>query len=123
MIKLIMMVKRRDTLSYEEFDYYWRRHHAIVVSSVKKTLGIIRYVQNVPLEDKKLGDAMRNSRNAPFFDFDGMAEIWWESQGKMIEIRDLADAKKAIRLLLDDENQFIDHTQSLIWYSTERIII
>lgn len=123
MIKLTMLVKRKTTLSYDEFDYYWREHHAAVVSSVKETLAIIRYIQTVPLKDKKPGDIMRNSRNCPHFDFDGMAEIWWENKQAMTSIRDSVEAKKAIQILLDDENQFIDHTQSLIWYSTERIII
>lgn len=123
MIKLTMLVKRNKALSYTEFDQYWREHHAVVVSSIKETLGIVGYVQSVPLEDKTPGEVMRNSRNAPSFEFDGMAEIWWENKEVMNSMRDLAEAKKAINLLLNDENQFIDHTQSLIWYSTERVII
>ena len=123
MIKLIMLVKRKNTLSYEEFDNYWHEHHAILVNSQKEALGIYRYVQSVPLQDKKLGNAMRNSRGAPFFDYNGMAEIWWQSKEKMLNTRTSPKAKKAIQLLLDDENQFVDHSQSLIWYATERTII
>ena len=51
-----------------------------------------------------------------------MAEIWWQSKEKMLNIRTSHEAKKAIQLLLDDENQFVDHSQSLIWYATERTI-
>ena len=123
MIKLIMLVKRKNTLSYEEFDNYWHEHHATLVNSQKEALGIYRYVQSVLLQDKKPGNAMRNSRGAPFFDYDGMAEIWWQSKEKMLNIRTSPEAKRAIQLLLDDENQFVDHSQSLIWYATERIII
>ena len=117
-----MLVKRKNTLSYEEFDNYWREHHATLVNSQKEALGIYRYIQSVPLQDKKPGNAMRNSRVAPFFDYDGMAEIWWQSKEKMLNIRTSHEAKKAIQLLLDDENQFVDHSQSLIWYATERTI-
>ena len=53
MIKLIMLVKRKNTLSYEEFDNYWLEHHATLVNSQKEALGIYRYVQSVPLQDKK----------------------------------------------------------------------
>ena len=123
MIKLIMLVKRKKTLSYEEFDNYWNCHHAALINSQKEALGILHYVQNVPLQDKKPGNAMRNSRGAPIFDFDGMAEIWWRSKEEMLNIRASTEAKKIIQLLLDDENQFVDHSQSLIWYSNERIII
>ena len=123
MIKLIMLVKRKNTLSYEEFDNYWLEHHATLVNSQKEALGIYRYVQSVPLQDKKPGNAMRNSRGAPFFDYDGMAEIWWQSKEKMLNIRTSPEAQRAIQLLLEDENQFIDHSQSLIWYATERTII
>ena len=122
MIKLITLVKRKKTLSYQEFDNYWRNHHAILVNSQKEALGILHYVQSVPLQDKKPGNAMRNSRGAPFFDYDGMAEIWWQSKEKMLNTRTSPEAKKAIQLLLDDENQFVDHSQSLIWYATERTI-
>jgi len=65
---------------------------------------------------------MRDSRGAPIFNFDGMAEIWWRSKEEMLNIRASTAAKKIIQLLLDDENQFVDHSQSLIWYSNERII-
>ena len=123
MIKLIMLVKRKKTLSYEEFDNYWHWHHAALINSQKEALGILHYVQNVPLQDKNLGDAIRDSRGAPIFDFDGMAEIWWRSKEKMLNIRASTEAKKVIQRLLDDENQFIDHSQSIIWYSNERIII
>ena len=123
MIKLIMLVKRKKTLSYEEFDNYWNWHHAALINSQKEALGILHYVQNVPLQDKNLGDAIRDSRGAPIFDFDGMAEIWWRSKEKMLNIRASTEAKKVIQRLLDDENQFIDHSQSIIWYSNERIII
>ena len=123
MIKLIMLVKRKKTLSYEEFDNYWHWHHAALINSQKEALGILHYVQNVPLQDKKPGNAMRDSRGAPIFDFDGMAEIWWRSKGEMLNIRASTEAKKVIQRLLDDENQFIDHSQSIIWYSNERIII
>ena len=123
MIKLITLVKRKKTLSYQEFDDYWRNHHATLVNSQKEALGILHYVQSVPLQDKKPGNAMHNSRGAPFFDYDGMAEIWWQSKEKMLNTRTSPEAKKAIQLLLDDENQFVDHSQSLIWYATERTII
>ena len=122
MIKLITLVKRKKTLSYQEFDDYWRNHHAALVNSQKEALGILHYIQSVPLQDKKPGNAMRNSRGAPFFDYDGMAEIWWQSKEKMLNIRTSHEAKKAIQLLLDDENQFVDHSQSLIWYAMERTI-
>ncbi|OTQ78422.1 EthD domain-containing protein [Gilliamella apis] len=123
MIKLITLVKRKKTLSYQEFDDYWRNHHAALVNSQKEALGILHYVQSVPLQDKNPGNAMRNSRGAPIFDFDGMAEIYWQSNEKMLSIRTSPKAKRAIQLLLDDENQFVDHSQSLIWYATERTII
>ena len=123
MIKLIMLVKRKKTLSYEEFDNYWHWHHAALINSQKEALGILHYVQNVPLQDKKPGNAMRDSRGSPIFNFDGMAEIWWRSKEKMLNIRASTEAKKVIHRLLDDENQFIDHSQSIIWYSNERIII
>ena len=76
MIKLITLVKRKKTLNYQEFEDYWRNHHAALVNSQKEALGILHYVQSVPLQDKKPENAMRDSRGTPIFYFDGMAEIW-----------------------------------------------
>lgn len=56
MIKLITLVKRKKTLSYQEFDDYWRNHHATLVNSQKEAMGILHYVQSVPLQDKKPGN-------------------------------------------------------------------
>lgn len=123
MIKLTMLVKRKPSLTYQAFDQYWREHHGSLVLSLQKPLNIRRYIQTIPYGYPALDEAMQQSRQAQKFNFDGMAEIWWDSLEHMQQNRQSPAAIEAIKALLEDEKRFIDHTQSIIWYSTERLII
>src|SRR4051812_46993357 len=76
-IKLTFCLTRREGLSREEFQAYWRETHAPLVASVADTLRIRRYVQlhTFPADTQT---ATRASRDAPP-EYDGVAELWWES--------------------------------------------
>ncbi|WP_081298483.1 EthD domain-containing protein [Gilliamella sp. wkB108] len=52
-----------------------------------------------------------------------MAEIWWKDLEAMQRNRQSTEAIKALNTLVEDEKRFIDHSKSIVWYSTERSII
>ena len=52
MIKLVFALRRRGDLSRDEFQRYWREHHAPLVRSHAEVLGIRRYVQVHTLPDE-----------------------------------------------------------------------
>ena len=73
MIKLTVLVKRKQGMSFEEFDRYWEGNHGKVVMSVPEfTRHLRRYVQS----HVKVGAASV----FPSDDggFDGYAELWFD---------------------------------------------
>ncbi|MFO1013798.1 MAG: EthD domain-containing protein [Caulobacteraceae bacterium] len=118
MIKLTFCLIRLPHLTRAEFQDYWLNHHGPLVASVKDALRIRRYVQthSVPAE---FSAALRATRGAPE-DYDGVAELWWDSFESMGQ--DEA-ATQASALLLEDEKKFIDLARSPLWWGREHVIV
>lgn len=119
MVKLVFCLRRRDDLSREEFQAYWRDHHAPLVASVADRLGIRRYVQTRTIDDRR-GDALRRSRGGPE-PYDGVAELWFDGPDALTVNGD--DALAAARALLEDEARFIDLARSPIFLAEEHEIV
>ena len=77
MIKLVFCLRRLPHLSREQFQRYWLDSHGPLVRQLAPALGLKRYVQ-VHTVRSAFNDALRAHRGAPD-DFDGVAELWWES--------------------------------------------
>ncbi len=121
MIKLVFCLRRREGLSREEFQRYWREDHARLVKQHKDALGILRYVQ-VHTDYGAMTDALRKSRRADE-PFDGVAELWYESIEAMQASGGNPDARAAGKALYEDEKTFIDLERSSIWVGQEHEII
>lgn len=121
MIKLTFCLRRRPDLSREAFQAYWRDVHAPLVASVAETLQIRRYVQlhSLPAE---FSAGIRASREAPE-EYDGVAELWFDSLEAIQENGRRPEAQAAAVRLLDDERQFIDLARSPLWFGEERVVV
>lgn len=121
MIKLVFCLRRKDGLSREEFQRYWRTSHAPLVAERAEVLQIRRYVQvhSLPAEAQV---ATRASRDAPE-EFDGVAELWWDSWDALAANAGNPAAAKASAELLEDERTFIDLSRSPLWWSEEHEIV
>lgn len=121
MIKLTFCLKRLPHLSREEFQAYWRGTHAPLVASVAETLQIRRYVQlhSVPAE---LSAPIGASRNAPE-DYDGVAELWFDSLEAVVANGASEAAREAGAMLLEDERKFIDLSRSPLWWGEEHVVV
>lgn len=120
MIKLVYCLRRRPELTREEFQRYWREKHAPLVKKHAATLGIKRYVQ-VHSFDHERSAPIQQSRGGPA-EYDGVAELWYESFEALAALRS-PEATAAGRELLEDERQFIDLANSPLWWAEERLII
>lgn len=121
MIKLTFCLVRLPSLSREAFQSYWYGTHAPLVASVAEMLRIQRYVQmhSLPAEASV---GLRASRDAPE-DFDGVAELWFESLEVLAENGRRPEAQAAAALLLEDEKRFIDLPRSPLWWGQERVVV
>ncbi|MBJ4539338.1 EthD domain-containing protein [Salmonella enterica subsp. enterica serovar Mbandaka] len=123
MLKLVMCVKRRAHLTREEFDHYWRNQHASLVVKHSERLGIRKYIQTVPLANSAAQSALQQTRNSLPVDFDGCAELWWDSLESHIAARKTEEGLSALQELIDDEGEFVDLERSQLWYGEERGVI
>jgi hypothetical protein len=65
---------------------------------------------------------IRASRNAPE-PYDGVAEIWFESEAAMAAAGQNPGAAEAARDLLEDERKFIDLENSPLWFNRVHTIV
>lgn len=120
MIKLTFCLVRLPHLTREAFQDYWLNSHGPLVRSLAGALRIRRYVQ-LHSADPAISADIRASRSAPD-QFDGVAQLWWDSFDDMASAR-AEEAAPAARALLEDERRFIDLTKSPLWWGEEHVII
>lgn len=110
MIKLVMCLTRRGDISREEFMDYWQDKHGPFFMSNAEAMGAKKYVQSQTI-DSPLNEGMRASRDM-MPEYDGVAEVWFESEEALIHGMSSPEGQKLGALLLEDEKNFIDHTKS-----------
>lgn len=121
MIKLTYCLTRLPALTRAQFQDYWFNTHAPLVKSVSEILRIKRYVQLHSL-DESVSAQIRASRAGPA-QYDGVAQLWWDSFEDMARIAAHPQAAEAGARLLEDEKKFIDLARSPLWYGEEKTII
>ncbi|TWT40610.1 hypothetical protein KOR42_49170 [Thalassoglobus neptunius] len=123
MIKISYIMRRLPELSREEFQAYWsEKHPQAVPADAFQTLGVKRYVQVLPL-DTAARDLVIGPRTGLVESFDGVAELWVESEEALL--RDWSDekAKEYLKIFFEDEKNFIDWTRSTILVSKENVVM
>ncbi len=108
MIKIIYGFKRKEGMSVEEFQTYWRETHGPLAALIP---GVRRYVQNHTLPQLYGGD------NPPAYD--GAAELWFDDLDGMREAFK-SEENAAAR---DDEKNFIDHSDAFLIVAEEKPVI
>lgn len=119
MIKLTFCLKRLPALSREEFQAYWRETHAPLVQRHARVLGIVRYVQSHSLPEGT-ARALAEARGSAGQDYDGVAELWWDSMESFAAAGQTAEGRAAGQVLLEDEGRFIDLPNSPIFLVEEQ---
>ena len=118
MIRLVFALRRKPELSREEFQRYWREQHAPLVAGFATDLDIHRYVQTHTLTDAA-NEAAQKARGDMEPEYDGVAELWWESEQALTETLQTEAARHAAAALLEDEAKFIDLPNSPLWFAWE----
>ena len=116
MIRLVFCLRRRPELSLEEFQRTWLYDHGPLVASFATVLGITKYVQSHRIDDPA-NERMAAARGGMEAPYDGVAELWWESEDELLAGR--PGSAEAGAALLEDERRFIDLPQSPLWMAHE----
>jgi uncharacterized protein (TIGR02118 family) len=122
MIKLVYTMRHRDGTTREEFQSYWREHHALLVKSYTETLQIRRYVQ-VHARDTGLDEAVAAARGSEPRVYDGVAELWWDSLDQLVAAFSSEAGIAAGNALVEDERRFTDLSRSPLWFGEEYVVI
>jgi uncharacterized protein (TIGR02118 family) len=122
MIKLVFAIRRREGMTREEFQHYWREEHAPLVKRHAEVLRIRRYVQT-HARDTDLDAALAGSRGSEPRHYDGVAELWWESIDDLLQAATSDEGQIAARALLEDERRFIDLPNSPLWLGEENVVV
>ena len=120
-IKLTFCLRRRDELTLEEFQRYWREEHAPLVRQHAEALGIRKYVQ-LHSRPGPMDDALQASRGGPAA-YDGVAELWFDSLEALVGAASSSEGLEAGAALLADEQTFIDLANSPLWLGEEFEVI
>jgi uncharacterized protein (TIGR02118 family) len=121
-IKLVFCLRRRADLSREEFQRYWRETHAPLVRERSPALGIRRYVQ-VHTLPAGTSAALAASRGVEEDEYDGVAELWWDSPESLATAVATPEGQRAGAELLEDERRFIDLARSPIFLAEEHVVV
>jgi uncharacterized protein (TIGR02118 family) len=116
-VKLVFCLHRRSDIDEDEFHRYWREVHGPLAASLGPVLGIRRYVQLHTIPGG-FNHSLAAGRGAPD-NFDGVAELWFDSLESMIAGALSAEGSKAAETLRLDEEKFIDHSRSPIFVGEE----
>lgn len=110
MIKLVMCLCRHQNMSREQFQDYWLNNHGPFFMKNAGDMRAKKYVQSHTI-DTPLNEGMISSRGM-LPEYDGVAEVWFESEEDLIEAMSSPEGQKLGAALLKDETNFIDHSKS-----------
>ncbi|MFC0337654.1 conserved hypothetical protein [Kushneria avicenniae] len=112
MIKMTMLLKRHPDISHAEFVRHHIETHGPLFRSIPEAAQhVLRYIQTHPSE----GDFP-----VPQADFDGTAELWFDSIEGMQAVLGSKTYKEKV---FPDEQTFLDHDNTLILVGEQTEII
>ncbi len=117
MIKLMMCLRRKEGMSRAEFQDYWRNNHAQLFMRFADSYATKKYLQDHTI-DTPINDAIQASRGMRE-PYDGVAEVWFESEGALMKAMESPEGQKLSALLLEDESNFLDHAGSTAFLTRE----
>ncbi len=122
MIKLIYCLRRRAEHDRDAFQQYWLATHAPLVREAAEALGVLRYVQSHTIATA-IDAALADGRGCAVPAYDGVAELWWESEASLIAGMSSEAGQRASAMLFHDEARFIDFAASAIFFTREAAVI
>ena len=110
MIKFVMCITRHPSMTREEFKDYWLNKHGPFFMENAGAMRARKYLQAHTI-DTPLNEGLRSSRGM-LPEFDGVAEVWFESEEELMEAMSTPEGQELSAALLEDEGKFIDHSKS-----------
>jgi len=113
MLTLVFCLRRRDGLSRDDFQRYWREQHGPLMKKNIAAFGARKYQQWHSASGPAAAQ-INQSRGGPA-DYDGLAVVWWDDLDHFIAATGTDDGRAAGREMYKDELTFIDLENSPIF--------
>ena len=110
MIKFVMCLRRHPNMTREQFQDYWINKHGPFFMKNAAVMRAKKYVQSHTV-DTPLNEGLRSSRGM-LPAYDGVAEVWFDSEADLMEAISSPDGQRLSAALLEDEGNFVDHAAS-----------
>ena len=108
MIKSIVVARRKQGMSREEFQKYWKETHGPLAA--KYMTEVRRYVQNHVIEMPGME-----------FNADGIVEMWYDDIDSYLRQMEYISSDEG-KFLRDDGDSFSDIDPSNVWIVEEHVI-
>ena len=118
MIKFVMCLTRHPDMTREQFQDYWVNKHGPFFQSRAVDMRAKKYVQSLTL-DTPMNAILREARGMQP-EYDGVAEVWFESEEDMVEAMSSPAGQELGAALLEDESNFVDHSKSAAFLVREQ---
>jgi uncharacterized protein (TIGR02118 family) len=105
-------------MTREQFQDYWKNNHGPFFMENAGTMRAKKYVQSHTV-DTPLNEGLRSSRGM-LPEYDGVAEVWFESEEDLMEAMNSPEGQRLSTALLEDEGNFVDHSKSSAFIVRER---
>jgi uncharacterized protein (TIGR02118 family) len=119
-IKIMFLLVKPDGMSAKEFHRYWLEIHSPLVVRRSDDMAMRRYIQS-HLVPSPMAVGAAQARGWPANPFQGVAEVWWDSEEAMAAAFSTAKGADAGEALAEDEKKFLDD-RSMIVMTREYLI-
>jgi uncharacterized protein (TIGR02118 family) len=119
-IKIMFLLVKPDGMSAREFHQYWLETHSPLVVSRSDDMAMRRYVQS-HLVRSPMAVGAAEARGWPANPFQGVAEVWWDSEEAMAAAFSTPNGVDAGEALAEDEKKFLDD-RSIVVMTREYLI-
>ena len=113
MLTLVFCLRRKEGLSREEFQRYWRENHGPLMKGNMQAFDAPKY-QQWHTSTGPEAEQINKSRGGPD-DYDGVAVVWWDDLAHFVAATGTEDGRAAGREMYRDELNFIDLENSPIF--------
>jgi uncharacterized protein (TIGR02118 family) len=119
-IKIMFLLVKPDGMSAKEFHQYWMENHSPLVVRRSDDMAMRRYIQS-HLIPSPMAVGAAEARGWPANPFQGVAEVWWDSEEAMAAAFSTPNGADAGEALAEDEKKFLDD-RSIIVMTREYLI-
>jgi uncharacterized protein (TIGR02118 family) len=109
MVKVIVLLKRKEGVTREEFARHWQEAHGPLAANLPP--GLRRYVQNHPVQILNGGEQK----------FDGVAEIWYDDIQSVKAVNDFYLSQRGMTIR-EDEKKYFDMSKAIFLVVEEKVI-